>query len=126
LAAKAGRRSVKVATGAALDSEGSPASFAILIGDLILATATHTLHRRPPWRAAEAVTASVGIALDAEQFYAALQKESSGGFWARPITDDAPMNRARLPMGSTVERQACDIEPRRHESRLVGLSNGPY
>jgi hypothetical protein len=68
------------------------------------------------------VTASVGIALDAEQFYAPLQYEPVlPAFEPRPITDDAPMNRARLPMGSTVERQACGIGPRRHESRLVGL-----
>jgi hypothetical protein len=47
-AAKASRLPVKVTTGAALNSEGSPASFAILIGCLILATATQTLHLNGP------------------------------------------------------------------------------
>src|SRR6187397_1442365 len=45
--AKAGCRPIEVTTGAALNSEGSPASFAILIGRLVLATATQTLHLRP-------------------------------------------------------------------------------
>jgi hypothetical protein len=45
--AKASCRPVKATTGAALNSEGSPASFAILIGRLILATATQTLHQWP-------------------------------------------------------------------------------
>jgi hypothetical protein len=60
-------------TGAALNSEGSPASFAILIGRLILATATQTLHQWPlKWQ--RSVTAHKEIIpLFADQFYAALQ-----------------------------------------------------
>src|SRR3954452_9213756 len=41
------RRSVEVATGAALNSESGPASFAILIGRSIRSTATQTLHQWP-------------------------------------------------------------------------------
>jgi hypothetical protein len=47
-AAKAGRRSVEVMTGATLNSESGSASFAILIGRVILATTTQTLHQMAP------------------------------------------------------------------------------
>src|SRR5271169_2548718 len=85
--AKASCRPVKMATGAALNSEGSPASFAILIGRLILATATQTLHQSP-LKSQRSLTASKRfIPLSADQFYAVSPASCSFG----GLSLDAPL-----------------------------------
>src|ERR1700746_3853061 len=71
--AKASCRPINVTTGAALNSEGSPASFAKIISGLILMTATQTLHQLPLHRE-RTVDSRETINLFADQFHAALQQ----------------------------------------------------